>query len=252
MTNKIFKDTMNNTYSIKKQVDSSMIDYNNVMRFDNALLEFQNLAIFHSHEMGVGFEDLKNSSNAFWVLTKVKLYAPKMPHLTENTTFTTYPTDISALRFIREFTAFGDNGGKVLGHSEWCVLDFDTKQLRRSSSIVYPNDLVHRTDNVGLTFDNARYEISDEDYVYTYKVKLTDIDCNRHTNNVAYARMALNAFTIDEYDSYNFNTFEIKFISQSYFASEIEIYKKAVDANTVFILGKSQDKNVFSVVLSNI
>lgn len=242
---------MNNTYSIKKQVDSSMIDYNNVMRFDNALLEFQNLAIFHSQEMGVGFEDLKKSSNAFWVLTKVKLYTPKMPCLTENTTFTTYPTDISPLRFNREFTALGENGGKILGHSEWCVLDFDTKQLRRSNSIKYPTELVHRTDNVGLTFNNARYDVSSEDFAYTYKVKLTDIDCNRHTNNVAYARMALNAFNLDEYDNYNFNTFEIRFIAQSYYASEIEIYKKVVDENTVFVLGKSQDKNIFSVIFSN-
>ncbi len=239
---------MKNTYSLTKQINASLIDYNNKMRFDTLLASFQDTAIFHSNEMGVGFEDFIKSSNAIWVLTKVKIYAPKMPVLTENVEFSTYPTDVSLLRFTREFTAFGDKDAKAVGHSEWCVLDATTKSLRKSNSIDYPRDLEHRTDNVGLTFDNMRYEIGD--YVYTHKVKLTDIDCNRHTNNVAYARMALNAFSIEEYESFNFTTFEIKFIAQSYYGDEIEIYKNKIDENKVFILGKIQDKNIFSTIFS--
>ena len=240
---------MNNTYNLKTKITPSLVDYENKMRFDKILNEFQNVAIFHSEEMGVGFENLKKTSNAFWVLTKVKLYAPTMPKINENVVFSTYPTDISSFRFIREFTALGENGAKVLGHSEWCVLDMETKGLRRSNSVVYPFDMDRRTDNVGLTFTNVKYEMLDGDFCYDYKVKLTDIDCNKHTNNVAYARMALNAFTIEEYNDYNFTTFEIKFINQSYFGDKIAIYKKKAD-NGVYILGKILDKQIFSVMLS--
>ena len=239
---------MKNTYTLTKQINSTLIDYENKMRFDTLLSSFQDTAIFHSNEMGVGFYDLLKTSNAIWVLTKIKLYAPKMPLLTENVEFSTYPTDISAFRFIREFTALGDMGANAVGHSEWCLLDASSKSLRKSDSIVYPFNIVRRTDNVGLSFDNMRYDMGK--YAYTYKIKLTDIDCNKHTNNVAYARMALNSFSIEEFDSYNFTTFEIKFINQSYFGEEIEIYKNKLDENRVFILGKSKDKNIFSVLLS--
>ena len=239
---------MKNTFTLTKQITATSIDYENKMRFDTLLSSFQDTAIFHSNEMGVGFYDLLKTSNAIWVLTKIKLYAPKMPLLTENVEFATYPTDISAFRFIREFTALGDMGGNAVAHSEWCLLDATSKSLRKSDSIVYPFDVERRTDNVGLSFDNMRYDIGT--YSYTYKVKLTDIDCNRHTNNVAYARMALNAFNIEEFDSYNFTTFEIKFINQSYFGDEIEIYKNKLDENKVFIIGKIQDKSIFSVLLS--
>ena len=239
---------MKNTYTLTKQINATLVDYENKMRFDTLLSSFQDTAIFHSDEMGVGFVDFIKTSNAIWVLTKVKLHAPKMPTLTENVEFSTYPTDVSLVRFIREFTALGDMGANAVGHSEWCVLDATTKTLRKSSSIVYPHELKHRTDNVGLVFDNMRYEATN--YAYTYKVKLTDIDCNKHTNNVAYARMALNAFTLDEYDCFNFTTFEIKFMAQSYYGDEIEIYKNKIDENKVFILGKIQDKNIFSVIFS--
>ncbi len=240
---------MNNTFNLKTKITSSLVDYDNKMRFDTLLNEFQNATIFHSEEMGVGFEDFKKSSNAFWVLTKIKLYAPKMPKIYENVDFITYPTDISGFRFIREFTALGDMGAKVLGHSEWCVLDLETKRLRRSDSVVYPFNEIRRTDNVGLEFSNMKFDVVESDYSYDYTVKLIDIDCNNHTNNVSYAKMALNAFDIEEYKSYNFTTFEIKFINQSYFGDKITIYKKQVD-NGVYILGKILDKQIFSVMLS--
>ncbi|MBO5926031.1 MAG: hypothetical protein J6Q38_00520 [Clostridia bacterium] len=239
---------MKNTFSLTKQITSTSIDYENKMRFDTLLSSFQDVAIFHSNEMGVGFYDFLKSSNAIWVLTKVKLYAPKMPMLTETVKFSTYPTDISALRFIREFTASGDMGGIAVGHSEWCVLDATTKSLRKANSLNYPFNLERRTDNVGLEFDNMRYEATN--LVYTYKVKLTDIDCNMHTNNVAYARMALNAFDLNEYSNYNFNAFEIKFASQSYYGNEIEIYKNQIEENKVFITGRIKDKCIFSALLS--
>ena len=241
---------MKPTYVLNNQITSSLVDNGNKMRFDTLLSTFQDLAVFHSIELGVGFYDLLKKSNALWVLTKVKLYADKMPLLSENVEFTTYPTDISLVRFIREFTASGDMGAKVIGHSEWCLLDATNFSVRRSNSIDYPFDLERRTDNVGLEFTNTKCEILDEDYSYTYSVCLTDIDCNNHVNNVAYARMALNTFTPNGFNKFDFKSFEIKFINQAFYGCKIKVFKKQINENTVYILGKTDEKQIFSVILS--
>ncbi len=240
---------MNNTITLKKQIDSSLVGFDGKLRFDTLLSSFQQLATMHSEELGVGFKDLYKNSNAIWIVTKIKLYAPKMPLLHETVEFTSYPTNITPLTFIREFTANGDMGGNAVGHSEWCVLDATTKTLKRSNSIVYPFDLPRRDDNVGLTFSKMRCDDDILNYVYSYTVKLLDIDLNRHTNNVSYVKVALNAFSLEEFESYNFTSFEIKFISQTYYNDEIKVYKAEIDKNKFFIVGKVLDKLVFSAII---
>ena len=238
---------MNNTYKQQLKIPASYVDQNLNMRFDSILALFQDMATFHSKEMGVSYNDLINSSNAIWVITKIALQVDKFPVSFENCEAETYPTDISGFRFLRELKITGDKGGSVLGHSEWCVLDATTKTLRRSNSIVYPFDVERRTDNVGLTFTKEQISVSESDYVYTYTVELTDIDCNKHTNNVSYAKMALNVFMAEELET--FTKLEIKFVNQTYLKDEVKIYKKVLD-DKVYIEGKLLDKTVFSILFS--
>ena len=197
--------------------------------------------------MGVNYEALLESSNAFWVLSKISLQINKFPLSNEKCEAETYPTDISGFRFLRELRIKGNEGADVVGHSEWCVLDATTFQLRRSNSIVYPFNIKRRTDNVGLEFIKERFLTTEEDYVYTYKVMLTDIDCNKHTNNVSYAKMAINSFDLQEFNTFNFSKIEIKFINQSYFNDEIKVYKKIIN-DTAYVEGKILDKQIFSVI----
>ena len=242
---------MNNIFSITYNVLASTVDKNNNMRFDCILNTFQDIATFHSDEMGVSYEKLLNSSNAIWVLSKIKFVTYKTPLWNEKTTFSTYPTDISSFRFIREFTITGDMGAKVYGHSEWCVLDATTGGLRKSNSIKYPFDLERRTDNLPIPpFERLNYEVDDTNYVYTYNVSLTDIDCNNHTNNVAYARMALNSFDLDEYFNCNFKGLEIKFLNQTYIGNSIKIFKKIIEENKVYVVGYKDDNIVFSALFT--
>ncbi len=240
---------MNNTITLKKQIDSSLVGFDGKLRFDTLLSSFQQLATLHSEELGVGFNDLLKNSNAIWIVTKIKLFAPKMPVLHETVEFTSYPTSITPLTFIREFTASGDKGGSAVGHSEWCVLDATTNSLRRSNSIVYPFDLPRREDSVGLTFNKMRCDDGILNYIYTYTVKLLDIDLNRHTNNVSYVKMALNAFSLEEFVNCDFTSFEIKFISQTYYNDEIKVYKAEIEKNKFYIVGKVLDKPVFSAIM---
>ncbi len=241
---------MNNTYILKKPITASLVGNDNKLRFDTLLSSFQDLATLHSREMGVGFDELLKSSNAIWIVTKIKICVAKMPSLYENVEITSYPTSITPLTFIREFTLTGDMGGSAVGHSEWCVLDATSKTLRRSNSIVYPFDMPHRTDGVNLTFDKMRQDNINFDFSYSHTVRLTDIDCNEHTNNVAYVKMALNAFSALEFNSHGFTSLEVKFSSQSYYGDEISIFKAELESGKFFIIGKIEEKTVFSIILS--
>ena len=242
---------MKNYYGIKRKTTSSMYDNNFRLRFDEILTIMQDLATAHSYDMQVDHEKLLKSSNAFWVLSRAKFKINK--HVKNNTVvyYKTWPLKPSGVRFTREFSFIQNKSVILSGRSEWCILDSNSYTLRRLDSVVYPNDLNYiKKFSDTPDFCKEKFSVSDEDYVYDYKIAFTDIDVNNHTNNVAYCRMALNCFSVEEFNNKDFSTFEIKFINQTFYGDEIKLYKKIIDKNAYYIEGITQNKKVFYSIIS--
>lgn len=240
---------MNNKIEINTKVYASNCDNNQRLRFDTILNYFQDIATLHATEMKTDFSTLKSTSNAFWVLTKIKFKLEGEIKYNDNVTIRSWPLNPQLVRCVRDFVIDAPNG-KVLGSSEWCMLDVDTLRIKKISSTCYPSELDHITDRSGASdFIKLNEDITESDYFNTYVCVYTDIDCNDHVNNVSYSKMALNIFTPDEFTKYNFNAFEINFISQAYIGDAISIYKKVTD-NGVYVEGKTKDKPVFKCLFS--
>lgn len=240
---------MKNFFEIKKTITASEVDSRWALRFDSILNIFQDLATSHAREMGMGFDDLMNSSNAFWVLSKIKFNISNKILQFDEVTAKTWPLKPSLIRFQRDFSITASDKA-VLGSSEWCILDATNYSLRKLSSVNYPALLQHLEykANVG-DFLRFNYQVEDEDYIYAHKAQYIDIDCNNHVNNVSYAKMALNAFTPQEFIQYGFNGFEIHFVSQSFYGDEIKIYKKPVDLG-VYVEGRIEEKIIFKTLFT--
>ncbi len=236
---------MKNYLQTTNLINISDVDFNYNLRFDHMLNYLQDVTTLHSYDLKIDRESLIASSNAFWVLTKIKLVFNKLPKWNEETTIKTYPTTITPIRFFREYQLNTKSGANVLGKSEWCVLDGDTKTIRRSNTIVYPTEMEHLPPNPDIPdFIKLRETVTDNDFCFDYTVMNADIDCNRHTNNVVYAKLMLNSFTPTEYDSLNLKGLEINYINQSFHGDTISVYKKCV-GDGYYIEGKLQDKTIF-------
>lgn len=234
---------IDNIYSENFKIYSSNVDVNSNLRFDAILSYFQDLTTSHSTLMKIDHDSLMASSNAFWVLSKIKFKIDGTFKTGAELLGSTWPIKPSAIRFLRDYKITA-KCGEINGKSEWCILDADTLAIRKFSTIVYP-ELQHKEERTLVgDFSRLNVEVDCSDLIYRYKTLFTDIDCNRHVNNVAYARMALNAFTVEEFENSNFNAFEIHFISQTYLANEIDVYKKQTDIG-VYVEGKIEDKTIF-------
>ena len=241
---------MNNKFTINTQTFASQCDKNQTIRHDAILSIFQDIATAHSIEMNVDYNTLKEKSNAFWVITKLKFKKVGQIFHNEPVTLETWPLKPDLIRFLRDFHISAQNG-EIHGSSEWCMLDCNTQSIRRSNTVCYPVDLVHEQKRADVTpFSKLNEQTTDSDFVYTYKARLNDIDMNEHVNNLSYAKMALNAFSLEEFYSLSLNAFEIHFISQCYFGDEICIYKKIVD-DKIYIDGKVNGKQVFKCLFYN-
>lgn len=240
---------MNNFYKTDYMVKYSEVDSNYNMRIDYIISAFQNITGIHSKEIGVDGPTVLEKSNGFWVLTKFKLKIEQLPKNEEIIELETWPTTVSSIRFNRDFAM--SKSGKIIvtGISEWCILDYDTNAIRKTSSVCYPHKMPHREERSGAgEFIKLRESVNEEHFIYKYRSSFTDIDSNKHTNNVAYIRIALNTFSPEEYEEINIDEFQISFICQTYFGDEIDVYKKKTE-NGYYIEGKHNDKTVFNVII---
>ncbi len=240
---------MNNQIEIKTKVYASDCDDFQRLRFDSILNHFQDIATLHATEMKTDYKTLKELSNAFWVLTKIKFKIEGNISYNDDIAIHSWPLKPQLIRCTRDFK-ISSNNGQILGSSEWCMLDADNYSIKKISSTCYPQELEHLDIRSGIApFVKLNENVTEEDFYVNYTCVYTDIDCNGHVNNVSYSKMALNVFTPQEFSEYNFNAFEINFISQAYFGDVIKIYKKKLD-NSVYVEGKLKDKQVFKCLFS--
>ena len=237
---------MNNTYKIDYKVKYSEVDSNYRMRLDHIGTHFQDITGLHSTEMEIDGKTLLEKSNAFWVLTKLKLRIHRFPEFDESVEIETWPTVAKGVRFGRDYVICKAGTPLISGTSDWCTLDYETRKPRRVDSIHYPHTMPHREDRSDAgDFLRTREAVYDTDFNHTYRSAFVDIDTNNHTNNIAYLRMILNCFTPEEFNELPLDELQISFLSQTFHGDEITIYKKKTDYG-FYIEGQCKETSVFT------
>lgn len=240
---------MNNTYKIDYKVKYSEVDSNYLMRLDHIVTHFQDITGLHSNEMEIDGKTLLEKSNAFWVLTKLKMRIHQFPKFDELVEIETWPTVAKGVRFGRDYIISKDGTPLISGTSDWCTLDYETRKPRRVDTIHYPHTMPHRDDRSDVgDFLRIREAVDDKDFNHIYRSSFVDIDTNHHTNNIAYLRMILNCFTPEEFNELPLDELQISFLSQTFYGDEITVYKKKTGYG-FYIEGQCNKTGVFNCVL---
>ncbi len=241
---------MDNTYKRNYKVEYSDVDSNYFMRLDHIIAHFQDITTLHSAEMKIDGKALLEKSNAFWVLTKIKLKVNRLPKFDEELELETWPTTVKGVRFNRDYNINKDGKPLVSGMSEWCTLDADTQKPRRADTVCYPHTMAHREDRSGAgEILRARETVEESDIHHIHTSAFIDIDTNKHTNNIAYIRMILNCFSPDEFGRLEISEFQVSFISQTFYGDCITVYKKKTPYG-FYIEGKVENATIFNGIIS--
>ncbi len=245
-----FEAEMNNTYKLDYKVKYSEVDSNYYMRLDHIITYFQDVTTLHSTKMEIDGKNLLEKSNAFWVLTKIKLKINRLPKLDDKLEIETWPTTVKGVRFCRDYNINKDGKVLISGVSEWCTLDADNRKPRRVDTISYPHTMPHREDRSEAgEMLRVRETVDKADINHTHISSFIDIDTNKHTNNIAYIRMILNCFSPDEFQDIKISEFQVSFISQTFYGDSITVYKKKTPYG-FYIEGKAADTTIFNSIIN--
>jgi acyl-ACP thioesterase len=177
-------------WSESYEVRFGAIDKSDTMTLDAVLDSFQEAAISHAENLGVGREAMA-SSNQVWLLSRMSVEIKKRPKYGETITVSTWPRGGEKLFALRDFDIRDAAGNPVVGaRSCWIIIDMEKRRPLRPQAIMDTMPLNEgkdallpaRTLAVGLEQRSSLEKIAERQALYT------DVDFNGHVNNVNYIR----------------------------------------------------------------
>lgn len=240
---------MKNSFEEKYIVKDTDLDFKYCVPITHIMRMLQDTAFNHANRVGLDHQSMIEHSNAFWVITKMKLRVLKDLHQFDKIKLKTWMQTPSGVRTERDLKISRDKETVVEACAEWCCLDWETRKLRKMSSIKFPKIKMQEKEKPNLTYTNTRAQLSEKDLCYTRKILSTDIDVNFHTNNLRYNFFALDAFSVEELKNMNIKEYEIHFVNESKEGDELKIYKKKLDAGFL-VEGQTNGKTVFRSIFT--
>lgn len=200
----------------------------------------------HAEERNFGYSFMTSRQRA-WVLSRMAIELFEYPTNDTIMVIKTWVANVNRL-FTERFFAFENADGKRIGYAKslWASIDMET---RKPTNVLELEDLVNYVANgedcpiQGLTKipvlkDN--YEKAGE-----FTVKYSDVDINKHLNSMKYIEHFIDVFDIDMFKEKEVKRFEINYLSEGQYGSDIEIIKQE-EEDSQFILEMKNGESIVS------
>ena len=196
----------------------------------------QDIASEHAVRLGFGRDDLLRE-NHFWVLSRIYAEFHSWPSWEDTITVSTWPDGTQKLFALRNFKVNSEKGEQLAAAtSSWLILDQTTRRIQRPDIFLkrFRNDL-----NPGTA--PLRYPLKVESALTSgiesdrFKVVISDLDVNLHTNNVKYLKWVMDTYDLGFVLKNRPLSVEINYLAESIFGQEVFVRRSEDPVNKMAI-----------------
>ncbi len=177
-------------------------------------------ASLHANALNIGFERLKEA-NQSWVLSRLAIEMQRYPKAGDIYCVHTWIESFNRHFSERNFE-ITDGDGTVLGYarSVWMVIDSTTRESCDMSYLCSPELILTKECPIAK---QSKVKAIAATETRNHRFLYSDIDFNRHVNTLRYICAILDMLPIDFYDNNLLSRFEIAFMKETYFGTEVSI-----------------------------
>jgi acyl-ACP thioesterase len=195
----------------------------------------QDIASDHAIKLGFGRDDLMRD-NRFWVLSRIYAVIDEWPVWEDTIVLKTWPNGTDRLFALRNYeVSFPDGRHIASGTSSWLILDQTTKKVQRPDSILSQYNFSPHKENSSLRYA-TKLDPSENSGKLSplFRIKVSDLDVNQHTNNVRYLKWVSDSYDLDFIMKNDPQSAEINYLAESRFDEEIVIRTSVDSDNNTF------------------
>jgi len=166
------------------------IDRSDRLTLDAVFQFFQEAAICHAENLGVGREDMARTKQA-WILSRMSVLVKRRPKYFETIKIRTWPRGGEKLFVIRNYEIRDNNDTAVVSsRSAWLVVDMEKRRPLRPQTVMEGIPLNEGLESLAPEENGAASlaERGDLQKAAERMALYTDIDYNGHVNNVRYVQ----------------------------------------------------------------
>ena len=163
------------------------IDKSDTMTLSSALNFFQEAAVSHAQNLGVGREDMARTGQV-WILSRMSVQVDRRPKYGETITVRSWPRSWERLFAVRDFEIRdAQDRPAIRARSCWIIIDIEKRRPVRPQAVMESLPLNEGMDALpfmppGLEERSSMQESAKNKALYN------DVDYNGHVNNVSYIR----------------------------------------------------------------
>lgn len=147
---------------------------------------FQSLALSHYTHYAQPWDEVIKGKKA-WVLNKIEIELVRMPTLSDELEIETWSRGADGFKGLREFSIKSNSEIIIKAQTSWVYLDMLKKKPTFFQREIYPNFKAIAESNFMDDSFSWRLGGSDEfKNSFSYQLRRTDFDINKHLNNTAY------------------------------------------------------------------
>ena len=177
-------------YEFESRVRYSEIDHRGTMTLPALINYFQDCSTFHSEEVGLGMERLKEEKKA-WVLSYWQVIVERYPRMGEKITIGTFPTEFKGLYGNRNFYMKDGAGARIAcANSIWVFMDLEKgRPVKPGAENIEPYETEEPLD---MPYEGRKILMPEHcEEKESFRVRKYHNDTNEHVNNCQYVQMAL-------------------------------------------------------------
>lgn len=217
-----------------------------------ALMGFlEDLFVYHSKTNGAGFKFVEER-NLSWVISQWDINMKEYPLYGEKILIKTYPISYKKIYLWKKYEIYNQNKIKIGDvSSSWILVNTIERKVSKIDEDYRRVFELTKDDEIITKMDKPRkiQNVCQEKYVYA---RCTDIDTNRHVNNITYLSWAFEVLPKDIIYCYRIENLKIRYYQECNCEEKINLKSEIIkeDNNTFASIHeiKNEEGNIISCI----
>jgi medium-chain acyl-[acyl-carrier-protein] hydrolase len=224
---KIWKDTYN-----VKVYEADAKGRANVTALANYL---QNSAWNHYNEVEKALGELL-PPGCIWLMTRLEIQIYSMPKWAGDVCVETWSRGIEKLMAFRDYIIYGEDGKTAAkATASWVVVDVEKRRIQKLDGLSKKWPSNSEKSALRKSADRIQ-ELKNIVEGRFFSVKYSDLDLNRHVNNVKYIQWIMDGYEMAFIEGNEIEKFEINFLGEANYGDDLAVNaEKISDAPLVFL-----------------
>ncbi|MDO5572056.1 MAG: thioesterase [Bacteroidales bacterium] len=195
----------------------------------------------HAENNGFGFRDLEKNNHA-WVLARLCFEMKKYPTIDDTLIVETWVESFNKHFSSRNF-CMKDASGEVIGYARsiWSVINYDTREAVNLLDYNKIGELI--ADYPCPIERQSRIEAPIDENPENYRIRLSDLDVNRHLTSGKYIDHLLDTIDETQFEEGYVSRFEIQYMSEVLYKENVILAKQEILPGNYLLELKNQEGN---------